>query len=228
MYDNKIDKKWQDIWGKSGCNNATKDFSKKKFYSLVEFPYPSGAGMHVGHIRAYMGMDVLSRMKRLQGYNVLFPIGFDAFGLPTENYAIKTGIHPRKVTDDNIKTFTKQLKSVGYSFDYSRVIDTTTDDYVKWTQWIFLKLFEKGLAYKDKTLVNYCPKCRVILANEESQGNVCDRCDSEVVQKEKEVWMLKITDYADKLLEGLEEVDFSERVKTEQINWIGRSSRSRS
>ena len=176
----------------------------------------------------YMGMDVLSRMKRLQGYNVLFPIGFDAFGLPTENYAIKTGIHPRKVTDDNIKTFTKQLKSVGYSFDYSRVIDTTTDDYVKWTQWIFLKLFEKGLAYKDKTLVNYCPKCRVILANEESQGNVCDRCDSEVVQKEKEVWMLKITDYADKLLEGLEEVDFSERVKTEQINWIGRSSRSRS
>ena len=223
MYDNKIDKKWQDIWEKSGCNNATNEYDKKKFYSLVEFPYPSGAGMHVGHIRAYMGMDVLSRMKRLQGYNVLFPIGFDAFGLPTENYAMKTGIHPRKVTDDNIETFTKQLKSVGYSFDYTRVIDTTSDDYVKWTQWIFLKLFEKGLAYKDKTLVNYCPKCKVILANEESQGNVCDRCDSPVIQKEKEVWMLKITDYADKLLEGLNEVDFSERVKTEQINWIGRS-----
>ena len=223
MYDKSIDKKWQKIWEDSKCYNATNDYTKEKFYSLVEFPYPSGAGMHVGHIRAYMGMDVLSRMKRLQGYNVLFPIGFDAFGLPTENYAMKTGIHPRKVTDDNIITFTNQIKSVGFSFDWDRVIDTTSNEYVKWTQWIFLKLFEKGLAYKDKTLVNYCPKCRVILANEESQGGVCDRCDSEVVQKEKEVWMLKITDYADKLLEGLEEVDFTERVKIEQQNWIGRS-----
>lgn len=223
MYDKNIDKKWQKIWEEAKCYSATNEYTKEKFYSLVEFPYPSGAGMHVGHIRAYMGMDVLSRMKRLQGYNVLFPIGFDAFGLPTENYAMKTGIHPRKVTDDNIVTFTNQIKSVGFSFDWDRVVDTTTDEYVKWTQWIFLKLFEKGLAYKDKTLVNYCPKCKVILANEESQGGVCDRCDSEVVQKEKEVWMLKITDYADKLLEGLEEVNFPDRVKTEQQNWIGRS-----
>ncbi len=223
MYNKIIDAKWQNKWDEAKCYNATNDFSKEKFYSLVEFPYPSGAGMHVGHIRAYMGMDVISRMKRLQGYNVLFPIGFDAFGLPTENYAMKTNIHPRKVTDDNIKTFTKQLKSVGFSFDYDRVIDTTTDDYVKWTQWIFLKLFEKGLAYKDKTYVNYCPKCRVILANEEAQGGVCDRCDTPTVQKEKEVWMLKITDYADKLLEGLEEVDYPERIKIEQQNWIGRS-----
>src|SRR5574344_963506 len=223
MYDKNIDKKWQKIWDESKCFNATEDYNKKKYYALVEFPYPSGVGMHVGHIRAYMGMDVISRKRRLEGYNVLFPIGFDAFGLPTENYAMKTGIHPRKVTDINIETFTKQLKSVGFSFDYDRVIDTTRPEYYKWTQWIFLQLFKHGLAYKSKGYVNFCPKCRVVLANEESQGGKCDRCDSEVVQLEKEEWMLKITDYADKLLEGLNEIDFPERVKIEQENWNGRS-----
>jgi leucyl-tRNA synthetase len=223
MYDKKIDKKWQDIWEKEKCFHAVDDFSKKKFYSLIEFPYPSGVGLHVGHARAFMGMEVISRMKRMKGYNVLFPIGFDAFGLPTENYAMKTGIHPRKVTDNNIETFTAQLKSFGLSFDWDRVVDTTTPEYFKWTQWIFLKLFEHGKAYKDKTYVNYCPKCRVILANEESQGGICDRCDSQIVQKEKEVWMLKITDYADKLLDELGKLDFTDRVKIEQENWIGRS-----
>ena len=223
MYDKSIDKKWQKIWEESKCFNATDDFSKKKYYALVEFPYPSGAGMHIGHIRAYIGMDIISRKRRMQGYNVLFPIGFDAFGLPTENYAMKTGIHPRKVTDKNIETFTNQLKSVGFSFDYDRAIDTTRPEYYKWTQWIFLQLYKHGLAYKTKGYVNFCPKCRVVLANEESQGGKCDRCDSDVVQLEKEEWMLKITEYADKLLEGLDEVDFPERVKIEQKNWIGKS-----
>ena len=224
MYDKSIDKKWQKIWEEKNCFHAvTGEKDKKKFYALIEFPYPSGAGLHVGHARAFMGMEVLSRKKRMEGYNVLFPIGFDAFGLPTENYAMKKNIHPRIVTDNNIATFTKQLKSIGFSFDWDRVIDTTDPKYYKWTQWIFLKLFEHGLAYKDKTYVNYCPKCRVILANEESQGGVCDRCDSEIVQMEKEVWMLKITDYADKLLDGLDEVNFPPRVRLEQENWIGRS-----
>ena len=223
MYNKEIDKKWQKVWEEKNCFHATNDSDKEKFYALIEFPYPSGAGLHVGHVRAFMGMEVLSRKKRMEGKNVLFPIGFDAFGLPTENYAIKTGIHPRVVTDNNIATFTKQLKSVGFSFDWDRVIDTTDPNYYKWTQWIFLKLFEHGLTYKDKTYVNYCPKCRVILANEESQGGVCDRCDSQIVQMEKEVWMLKITDYADKLLEGLDEVNFPPRVRHEQENWIGRS-----
>lgn len=223
MYDKSIDKKWQKIWEESKCFNATDDFSKKKYYALVEFPYPSGAGMHIGHIRAYIGMDIISRKRRMQGYNVLFPIGFDAFGLPTENYAMKTGIHPRKVTDKNIETFTNQLKSVGFSFDYDRAIDTTRPEYYKWTQWIFLQLYKHGLAYKSRGYVNFCPKCRVVLANEESQGGKCDRCDSDVVQLEKEEWMLKITEYADKLLEGLDEVDFPERVKIEQKNWIGKS-----
>ncbi len=223
MYDKSIDKKWQKVWEEKKCFHATNDSDKEKFYALIEFPYPSGAGLHVGHARAFMGMEVLCRKKRMEGKNVLYPIGFDAFGLPTENYAIKTGIHPRIVTDRNIATFTEQLKSIGFSFDWDRVIDTTDPNYYKWTQWIFLKLFEHGLAYKDKTYVNYCPNCRVILANEESQGGVCDRCDSEIVQKEKEVWMLKITDYADKLLEGLNEVNFPPRVRLEQENWIGRS-----
>ena len=223
MYNKEIDKKWQKVWEEKNCFHATNDSDKEKFYALIEFPYPSGAGLHVGHVRAFMGMEVLSRKKRMEGKNVLFPIGFDAFGLPTENYAIKTGIHPRVVTDNNIATFTKQLKSVGFSFDWDRVIDTTDPNYYKWTQWIFLKLFEHGLAYKDKTYVNYCPNCRVILANEESQGGVCDRCDSQIVQMEKEVWMLKITDYADKLLEGLDEVNFPPRVRHEQEKWIGRS-----
>ena len=222
-YSNKIDEKWQKIWEEKKCFEAEDNSSKEKFYGLIEFPYPSGAGLHVGHVRAFMGMEVQARKKRLEGKNVLFPIGFDAFGLPTENYAMKMGIHPRKVTDQNIATFTKQLKSVGFSFDWSRVIDTTDPEYFKWTQWIFLKLFEKGLAYKAKTYVNYCPKCRVVLANEESQGGKCDRCDNETTQLEKEVWMLKITDYADKLLEELKNLDFPDRVKMEQENWIGKS-----
>lgn len=223
MYDKKIDKVWQEKWYNSDCFKAKDDFSKKKFYGLVEFPYPSGVGLHIGHVKAYIGLEVIARKKRLEGYNVLFPIGFDAFGLPTENYAIKTGIHPRIVTDKNIAKFTEQLKEVGFSFDFSRAIDTTDDKYYKWTQWIFLKLYEHGLAYKDKTEVNYCPNCKVVLSNEESQGGKCDRCDGEVIQKEKEVWMLKITDYAEKLLEGLNEVDFPERVKVQQENWIGKS-----
>ena len=223
MYDKKIDKKWQKIWKENKAFKA-EDFSKKdKFFGLIEFPYPSGAGLHVGHVRAFMGMEVIARKRRMQGQNVLFPIGFDAFGLPTENYAIKTGIHPRKVTDKNIENFKKQIEEVGFSFDMDRIIDTTDPNYYKFTQWIFLKLFEKGLAYKDKTYVNYCPSCRVVLANEESQGGKCDRCGSDVIQKEKEVWMLKITDYADKLLEELENLDFLPRVKQEQIAWIGRS-----
>ena len=223
MYDKNIDEKWHKIWEEKKCFHAVNNSEKEKFYALIEFPYPSGAGLHVGHARAFMGMEVLCRKKRMEGKNVLYPIGFDAFGLPTENYAMKTGIHPRKVTDANIAKFTEQLKSIGFSFDWDRVIDTTDPNYYKWTQWIFLKLFEHGLAYKDKTYVNYCPQCRVILANEESQGGVCDRCDSQIVQKEKEVWMLKITDYADKLLEGLDEVNFPPRVRLEQENWIGRS-----
>jgi len=224
MYDKIIDNKWQDRWYSSDCFKATDDTTKEKFYGLVEFPYPSGVGLHIGHVKAYIGLDVISRKKRLEGYNVLFPIGWDAFGLPTENYAIKTGIHPRVVTDQNIERFTEQLKTVGFAFDYSRQIDTTDPAYYKWTQWIFLKLYEKGLAYKDITEVNYCPNCQVVLSNEESQGGKCDRCDGEVIQKEKEVWMLKITDYAEKLLEGLNEVDFPERVKVQQENWIGKST----
>ena len=183
MYDKNIDKKWQDKWYASDIYEAKEDKSKEKFYGLVEFPYPSGAGLHLGHVKAYIGMDVISRMKRLQGYNVLFPIGFDAFGLPTENYAIKTGIHPRVVTDNNIAKFTDQLKSAAFSFDLTRVIDTTQPSYYKWTQWIFIQLFKHGLAYKDKTEVNYCPQCKVVLSNEESQGGKCDRCDGEVIQK---------------------------------------------
>ncbi|MBQ7202611.1 MAG: leucine--tRNA ligase [Eubacterium sp.] len=219
----KIEKKWQDIWDEKGTFNAVDGSDKEKFYALVEFPYPSGAGMHVGHIKAYSGLEVVSRKRRLQGYNVLFPIGFDAYGLPTENYAIKTGIHPRKVTDMNIEKFTSQLKRVGFSFDWNRVIDTTDEDYYKWTQWIFLKMFENGLAFRDKTLVNYCPSCKVVLSNEDSQGGKCDICHSDVVQKSKDVWYLRITEYADKLLEGLEEVDYLPNVKLQQINWIGKS-----
>ena len=218
-----IEKKWQDIWDEKGTFNAVDGSDKEKFYALVEFPYPSGAGMHVGHIKAYSGLEVVSRKRRLQGYNVLFPIGFDAYGLPTENYAIKTGIHPRKVTDMNIEKFTSQLKRVGFSFDWSRVIDTTDENYYKWTQWIFLKMFENGLAFRDKTLVNYCPSCKVVLSNEDSQGGKCDICHSDVVQKSKDVWYLRITEYADKLLEGLEEVDYLPNVKLQQINWIGKS-----
>ena len=218
-----IESKWQKIWEEKGTFHAVDNADKKKFYALVEFPYPSGAGMHVGHIKAYSGLEVVSRKRRLQGYNVLFPIGFDAYGLLTENYAIKTGIHPRKVTDMNIAKFTSQLKRVGFSFDWNRVIDTTDENYYKWTQWIFLKMFENGLAFRDKTLVNYCPSCKVVLSNEDSQGGKCDICHSDVVQKSKDVWYLRITEYADKLLEGLEEVDYLPNVKLQQVNWIGKS-----
>lgn len=219
-----IESKWQKYWDEHKTFEASNDFSKKKFYGLVEFPYPSGHGMHVGHIKAYSGLEVVSRKRRLQGYNVLFPIGFDAYGLPTENTAIKTGVHPRKVTDDNIKKFTGQLKKVGFSFDWSRVIDTTDENYYKWTQWIFLKMFENGLVFRDKTLVNYCPSCKVVLSNEDSQGGHCDVCHSEIVQKTKEVWYLRITEYADKLLQGLEEVDYLPNIKLQQQNWIGKST----
>lgn len=219
-----IESKWQKYWDEHKTFEASNDFSKKKFYGLVEFPYPSGHGMHVGHIKAYSGLEVVSRKRRMQGYNVLFPIGFDAYGLPTENTAIKTGVHPRKVTDDNIKKFTNQLKRVGFSFDWSRVIDTTDENYYKWTQWIFLKMFENGLVFRDKTLVNYCPSCKVVLSNEDSQGGHCDVCHSEIVQKTKEVWYLRITEYADKLLQGLEEVNYLPNIKLQQQNWIGKST----
>ena len=218
-----VEKKWQEKWEEAGVFHAVDNSDKPKFYGLVEFPYPSGAGMHVGHIKAYSGLEVVSRKRRLQGYNVLFPIGFDAYGLPTENYAIKTGIHPRKVTDMNIAKFTSQLKKVGFSFDWTRVVDTTEEGYYKWTQWIFLKMFENGLAFRDKTLVNYCPSCKVVLSNEDSQGGKCDICHSEVVQKSKDVWYLRITEYADKLLDGLNKVEYLPNIKQQQINWIGKS-----
>jgi len=219
-----VEAKWQKYWDEHKTFEACDDYSKKKFYGLVEFPYPSGSGMHVGHIKAYSGLEVISRKRRMEGYNVLFPIGFDAYGLPTENTAIKTGVHPRKVTDNNIEKFTAQLKKVGFSFDWSRVIDTTEESYYKWTQWIFLKMFEKGLVFRDKTSVNYCPSCKVVLSNEDSQGGKCDICHTDIVQKTKEVWYLRITEYADKLLEGLEEVDYLPNVKLQQQNWIGKST----
>ena len=223
-YDYKtIEKKWQDRWEKDQCFAAKDDCSMPKFYGLIEFPYPSGAGRHVGHIQAYSGMAVITRKRRMQGYNVLFPIGFDAFGLPTENYAIKNGIHPRIVTDRNITHFTEQLKKVGFGFDWSRTVDTTDEKYYKWTQWIFRKMFDNGLVFRDKTLVNYCPSCKVVLSNEDSQGGKCDICHSDVVQKSKDVWYLRITAYADKLLEGLNEVDFPANIRMQQENWIGKS-----
>ena len=222
-----IEKKWQDKWDAAKIFEAADPgeagSEKQKFLALVEFPYPSGAGMHVGHIKAYSGLEVISRKKRMEGYNVMFPMGFDAFGLPTENYAIKTGMHPRAVTDKNIQKFTSQLKRVGFAFDWSRVIDTTDVDYYKWTQWIFLKMFENGLVFRDTALVNYCPECKVVLSNEDSQGGKCDICHSDIVQKSKDVWYLRITEYADKLLSGLEEVDYLPNIKQQQVNWIGKS-----
>lgn len=219
-----IEEKWQQKWEESGIFKAVDGSDKPKFYGLVEFPYPSGAGMHVGHIKAYSSLEVISRKRRMEGYNVLFPIGFDAFGLPTENYAIKTSTHPRIITDRNIEKFTNQLKKVGFSFDWDRVIDTTDEDYYKWTQWIFLKMFEHGLVFRSKALVNYCPSCKVVLSNEDSQGGKCDICHSDVIQKSKDVWYLKITEYADKLLEGLDHVDYPANVKQQQVNWIGKST----
>ena len=219
-----IEPKWQKIWDEKKAFSAVDGSEKKKFYGLIEFPYPSGAGMHVGHIKAYSGLEVISRKRRMEGYNVLFPIGFDAFGLPTENYAIKTGIHPRKVTDMNIAKFTSQLRRVGFSFDWDRVVDTTDEDYYKWTQWIFLKMFENGLVFRDTALVNYCPSCKVVLSNEDSQGGKCDICHSDIIQKSKDVWYLRITKYADRLLSGLDEVDYLPNIKQQQINWIGKST----
>lgn len=219
-----VEQKWQKYWDENNVFKATDDFNKKKFYALVEFPYPSGYGMHVGHIKAYSGLEVVARKRHMQGYNVLFPMGFDAYGLPTENTAIKEKIHPRVVTDRNIEKFTGQLKKVGFSFDWSRVIDTTEEKYYKWTQWIFLKMFEKGLVFRDKTSVNYCPSCKVVLSNEDSQGGKCDVCHSDIIQKTKEVWYLRITEYADKLLQGLEQVDYLPNVKLQQQNWIGKST----
>ena len=219
-----IEKKWQDRWEENQVFKAEDKSEKPKYYCLVEFPYPSGAGMHVGHIKAYSGLEIVSRKRRMQGYNVLFPIGFDSFGLPAENYAIKTGIHPRKVTADNIARFTDQLRKVGFSFDWSRTIATTDEDYYKWTQWIFLKMFEKGLAYRDTALVNYCPNCKVVLSNEDSQGGKCDICHSDVVQKSKDVWYLRITKYADRMLNELDSLDYLPSIKTQQVNWIGKST----
>lgn len=219
-----IETKWQSRWEAAHAFEASLDTKKPKFYGLVEFPYPSGAGMHVGHIKAYSGLEVVSRKRRMQGYNVLFPIGFDAFGLPTENYAIKTGIHPRQVTDNNIARFTSQLKRVGFSFDWSRTVDTTEEDYYRWTQWIFLKMFEKGLVFRSTALVNYCPTCKVVLSNEDSQGGKCDICHSDIVQKSKDVWYLRITQYADKLLQGLDDVEYPLNIKQQQVNWIGKST----
>ena len=220
----RIDKKWQDRWYSENIFRADNDSDKPKFYTLIEFPYPSGVGLHVGHTRPYTALDVVSRKLRMDGYNVLFPMGWDAFGLPTENFAIKNHVHPAVVTKQNIQNFKKQSMSLGYSFDWDREINTTDPVYYKWTQWIFLKLYEHGLAYKKKMSVNWCTSCLCVLANEEVVDGVCERCGAPVVHREKEQWMLKITAYADKLLEGLKDVDFPERVKTQTINWIGRST----
>ena len=220
----RIERKWQDRWDKENLYHAETGGDKPKFYALVEFPYPSGQGLHVGHARPYTAMDVVARKRRMDGYNVLFPMGYDAFGLPTENYAIKNHIHPAKVTKDNIANFTKQLKMLGYSFDWDRMVDTTDPNYYKWTQWIFLQLFKKGLAYKTSMPVNWCTSCKCVLANEEVVNGVCERCGSEVIRKEKSQWMLKITEYAQRLIDDLDSVDFIERVKIQQRNWIGRST----
>ena len=224
IYDySSIEKKWQQVWDDNHTFEAKNDYTLPKFFGLVEFPYPSGQGLHVGHPRSYTAIDIVSRKKRLQGFNVLYPMGWDAFGLPTENFAIKNHIHPAIVTENNIANFKKQLKSLGFSFDWSREINTTDPSYYKWTQWIFLQLFKEGLAYKKEMSVNWCTSCKCVLANEEVVNGVCERCGSEVIQKEKSQWMLKITEYAEKLLEGLNDVDFIDRVKTQQRNWIGRS-----
>ena len=225
VYNHKVvEKKWQKVWDDEKAFAASDDFSKPKYYALVEFPYPSGQGLHVGHPRPYTALDIVSRKRRMQGYNVLFPMGWDAFGLPTENYAIKNKVHPKIVTEKNVAHFKEQLHSIGYSFDWDREINTTDPEYYKWTQWIFLKLFKAGLAYKKEMPINWCPSCKVGLANEEVVNGVCERCGTPVVRKVKSEWMLKITEYADKLIEGLNDVDYIERVKVSQKNWIGRST----
>ncbi len=224
-YDHKqVEKKWQDIWDEKQCFHAENDSDKEKFYALVEFPYPSGQGLHVGHPRSYTALDIVARKKRMQGYNVLYPMGWDAFGLPTENFAIKNHVHPAEVTKKNIARFKSQLKSLGLSFDWSREINTTDPSYYKWTQWIFLQLFKKGLAYKKEMSVNWCTSCKCVLANEEVVNGVCERCGSEVVHKTKSQWMLAITKYAQRLIDDLDDVDYIERVKIQQRNWIGRST----
>lgn len=220
---NAIEKKWQKIWDENKTFHSEIDHDKEKFYGLVEFPYPSGQGLHVGHPRPYTALDVVSRKRRLEGYNVLYPMGWDAFGLPTENYAIKNKIHPAKVTEDNIKNFKTQLKSIGFSFDWDREVNTTNPDYYKWSQWIFIQLYKHGLAYKHEMSVNWCPSCQVGLANEEVVDGKCERCGTEVVHKMKNQWMLKITEYADRLIDDLDDVDYEDRIKAQQINWIGRS-----
>ena len=225
VYNHKIvEKKWQKIWEENQSFATSDDYSKPKYYALVEFPYPSGQGLHVGHPRPYTAMDIVSRKRRMQGYNVLFPMGWDAFGLPTENYAIKNKIHPKIVTKNNVERFKSQLKSIGYSFDWNREINTTDPDYYHWTQWIFLQMFKEGLAYKAEMPINWCTGCKVGLANEEVVNGVCERCGSEVVRKVKSQWMLKITEYAQKLIDGLDEVDYVERIAVSQKNWIGRST----
>ncbi len=224
-YDPKvIEPKWQARWADEKAFEATDDYSKPKFYGLVEFPYPSGAGMHVGHIKAYTSLEVISRKRRMEGYNVLFPMGFDSFGLPAENYAIKTNTHPHIITTRNVEHFKDQMKRVGYSFDWNHEISTSLPDYYKWTQWIFLKLFEHGLVFRAKTQVNYCPHCKVVLSNEDSQGGKCDVCHSDVIQLPKDVWYLRITQYADRLLTGLDTVDYPDSIKQQEIEWIGKST----
>ena len=224
-YDSKaIEQKWQKIWDESGCFRAEDGSDRPKYYALIEFPYPSGQGLHVGHPRPYIGMDVVARKHRLMGQNVLFPFGWDAFGLPAENYAIKNHIHPDVITRRNIANAKRQIKSMGASIDWSREIATCDPAYYKWTQWIFLQMFKHGLAYKKEMAVNWCPSCQCVLANEEAAGGVCERCGSEVTQRRKSQWMLKITAYAQRLLDDLDTVDYIERVKTQQRNWIGRST----
>ena len=218
-----IEQKWQKIWEDEKAYKVIEDKTKEKFYALVEFPFPSGAGLHVGHPRSYVALDTIARKKRMQGYNVLYPMGFDAFGLPAENYAIKTGVHPAVSTKANIENFTRQLKSIGLSFDWDRCIDTSSPEYYKWTQWMFIELFKKGLAYKSKMAINWCPACKVGLANEEVVNGCCERCGAEVVRKDKEQWVIAITKYADRLIDDLDGLDFVDRVKAQQTNWIGRS-----
>ena len=218
-----VEKKWQTKWDNEGTFNAKEDYTLKKWFGLIEFPYPSGQGLHVGHPRSYTALDIIARKRRLEGYNVLYPIGFDAFGLPAENYAIKNNIHPSIVTEANINHFREQLKSIGFSFDWSREVNTTDPNYYKWTQWIFIQLFKHGLAYKTTMPINYCTSCKVGLANEEVVNGVCERCGGEVIQKEKSQWMLKITEYAQRLIDDLDDINFLEKIKIQQRNWIGRS-----
>ena len=220
---NSIEKKWQKYWEENKTFKTSDDKSKEKFYALVEFPYPSGQGLHVGHPRPYTALDIVSRKRRMQGYNVLYPMGWDAFGLPTENFAIKNKIRPEIVTENNIKNFKRQMQSIGFSFDWDREINTTDPDYYKWTQWIFIQMFKKGLAYKKEMPINWCPSCKTGLANEEVINGHCERCGGEVIRKVKNQWMLKITEYADRLIDDLKDVDYLDRIKSQQINWIGRS-----